>query len=337
MERISTNVLGPALLLLTFSPSTHAQTSEPAVWYRSSEGCPDGEAFIGLLARRSLAAQLAQVGDRIDFVVTLGPAPGGARGRLERQTSQGTVALREVTGPTCDAVADAVALTLALTWEPSAEALPKAENDAAASPDPERSTPATRQPSPSPPLASRNAIARLEPSSRDSVSALRFGALATVSSLTQAVPLVGGDVFGELRSRQLESGLHPALRLGVGFAYTPNVGEHIHSWILATHLAGCPVLLGNPRLQLRPCTGVALGAVHANAAADAGQGGVWLAWTSHLQLSWEASASWGLEALAGLQVPLTRYELTVGQPERTVAKTRTLGFLAGLGAHWGRP
>src|SRR5690349_10761579 len=62
-----------------------------AVWYRSGADCPDGTAFLQTLEQRSVRARLAQVGDAIDFVVTLGPTPelsgsGNMRGVLERQT-----------------------------------------------------------------------------------------------------------------------------------------------------------------------------------------------------------------------------------------------------------
>lgn len=58
-----------------------------------------------------------QAGDHIDFVVTLVTEQGETLGRLERQTGNGTVAIRELRDPACDRVADALALSLALSLE----------------------------------------------------------------------------------------------------------------------------------------------------------------------------------------------------------------------------
>src|SRR5688572_33116234 len=92
--------------------------AEVSIWFRSSEGCPNGPGFLAKLAQRSTQARLAQVGDRIDFVVTLGSEEGVASGRLERQTDSGTVAIRDIHGPSCEVVPEALAFTLALTAAP---------------------------------------------------------------------------------------------------------------------------------------------------------------------------------------------------------------------------
>src|SRR4051812_39087061 len=50
-----------------------ASPAEPvSIWYRSAEGCPTGDAFLARLAAHDVVGRVAQVGDRIDFVVTLG-------------------------------------------------------------------------------------------------------------------------------------------------------------------------------------------------------------------------------------------------------------------------
>jgi len=129
--------LWPALSALTFwlmPPSAMAaeQLAGPAaagpplrIWYRSSEGCPDGAAFIALLGRLGRAGSLATVGDRVDFVVTVAYTPARSSGRLERQSNEGAVAIRDVSAPSCAEVADALALSLDLALEPGApEAAP---------------------------------------------------------------------------------------------------------------------------------------------------------------------------------------------------------------------
>jgi hypothetical protein len=319
---------------LTLRPAHADQPRSPAVWYRSADDCPDGNAFIALLQRRSLAGQLAEVGDRIDFVVTVGVTAEGARGRLEQQTAQGTVALREVTGPTCEGVADALALTLALTWDPNtlgvtpqtATQRADAPTAAAGSPKAASTLPPARVERPSRPVLVRERRARL-------------GAAGLVWGLSEETPFIGGAVFAELRGNSLATGFHPAFRFAGQLAHSPDVGGDIRAWLAAFRFEGCPLLVQGGPWQLRPCTGLDAGFVQATGAAagDASDRGWWLAWAAQVRLGWEPTPIWGLELQGGLLLPLTRYDLTGGKPERTLSSLRSAGIGAGLGGHWGLP
>src|SRR5262245_39186705 len=101
-------------------PAAGAEPAPVWVWYRTSEGCPDGASFVSRLSELGKTARLASVGDRVDFVVTLGAGPDESSGRLERQTRGGTVAIREYRDARCEQVAEALALTLDLALEPEA-------------------------------------------------------------------------------------------------------------------------------------------------------------------------------------------------------------------------
>jgi hypothetical protein len=54
-----------ALAAALLAPVAYTEPDPVWVWYRSSEGCPDG-AFIARLAELGQAARLASVGDRVD-------------------------------------------------------------------------------------------------------------------------------------------------------------------------------------------------------------------------------------------------------------------------------
>jgi len=95
------------------------------VWYRGSAGCPDGAAFTGILQRLGREVSIAGPGDRIDFVVNLAVAANASSGRLERQSSEGTVAIRDVVAQSCQEVAEVLALSLDLTLQPEAEPPPE--------------------------------------------------------------------------------------------------------------------------------------------------------------------------------------------------------------------
>ncbi|HWO08879.1 MAG TPA: hypothetical protein VNN80_05345, partial [Polyangiaceae bacterium] len=107
-------------------PDSGATTTAPpaplSVWYRSSEGCPEGSVFVARLAELGRPATLARVGDRVDFVVTVARTPDASSGRLERQTARGTVAIRELDAARCDEVTEALALSLEIALDPANEA-----------------------------------------------------------------------------------------------------------------------------------------------------------------------------------------------------------------------
>src|SRR5689334_11514042 len=127
--------LGLFATLAGSQPASAAGVRPALVWYRSADGCPDGAAFLARLEARGVRARLADVGDPIDFVVTLGNGPEGARGLLERQTDTRTVAIRRLDGGTCEQVADAIALSLAVANTPRDEPDGAPQKPAETSPD----------------------------------------------------------------------------------------------------------------------------------------------------------------------------------------------------------
>ena len=107
------------MLALTLPVWAQPPSPEPAVlWYRSTQGCPDGADFLQRIGDRAPLVRLAEAGDRVDFMVTVAVTPEGASGRLERETDRGTVAIREFEAASCDRVAEVLALNLALALDP---------------------------------------------------------------------------------------------------------------------------------------------------------------------------------------------------------------------------
>lgn len=101
------------------------------VWYRASEGCPEGPAFVARLAQLGHRAELARVGDPVDFTVSVAHTQEGSSGRLERQTASGQLAMRNVSAPSCEDVVEGLALSLdlALGPEPVAAVAPRSWSD----------------------------------------------------------------------------------------------------------------------------------------------------------------------------------------------------------------
>ncbi|MEY2930636.1 MAG: hypothetical protein RL033_1385 [Pseudomonadota bacterium] len=76
------------------------------------------------LAQLGHAAELASVGDPVDFTVSVASVTTGSSGRLERQTAAGQMAIRNVSAPTCEQVVEGLALSLDLALGPEPAAAP---------------------------------------------------------------------------------------------------------------------------------------------------------------------------------------------------------------------
>lgn len=317
------------LLVLGFSGQARAETT--SVWYRAGEGCPEGTSFIERLERRGVAAGLAGPGDRIDFIVTLGHRETQSIGTLERQTLQGTVAMRQVDGTDCHALADILALTLALAVEPAAKASePIQQPEAAPSPEP--------VPAPAPPPAletkapSETTTARAVPP-RPEPARFALGVEGAAWNLIASAWLVSGGVVGEWRPALA---WRPSLRAGLRGGAAVGGDRPADFWLAASRWEACPVALGDGAFELRPCAAADLGALGASAAGE-GDAAFWAALAAHLRLGSTLSPGVRVELQGGAVAPLTSYEVTAGEPARTLEKTKVVGLAFGAGAMFSLP
>jgi len=318
------------LALSFMHPPARAQGAvEVSLWYRSSVGCPSAEAFVARLSAREVAARLAEVGDTIDFVVTLGEgADGRSRGVLERQAATGTVALRQVQDESCEQVADALALSLSLSILHSQPTLqPAAENEHAADAgtigEIVAVVPARAQQAPLPTQPA--GIPARKPAPTPSRVASRSWWLGLEGTATSGVVpglLPGGSLFVALDLRG-RTWLHSALRLSASGRYGSGTSRarDFRVAIWSADLEGCPVVLGSPRVRLQPCAGMQLGQISTEGNGTGGRDdqGIWAAATANSRLVWQVGPV-ALEALLGLAMPLIRYSLVAagtGAPERT--------------------
>jgi hypothetical protein len=293
----------PALLLACFisapvlgrTPERPERAPEDSVWvwYRSGEGCPDGAAFIGLLRGLGRGASLAGVGDRVDFVVTLAYAARESSGRLERQSSERTVAIRDVTAASCAEVADVLALSLDLAMQPAA----------------------VERPAPAPAGASEQWQERI-------------GVQGTVETGLAHALLPGAALFIDWGSLPPAWRFRLSLRGGYGkraAAVALNLG------LLVSRAEGCrDWSLGDVSLGL--CGALDLGLVHAESPVDQGRSdtGFWGAAGTHLRLALDEGRPIALEGQVGLLVPLVHYRLRASTGAE-VSDSAALGLAAALG------
>jgi len=285
---------------LASEPLAAAPAAEPSlrIWYRSSEGCPDGAAFIALLGRLGRAGSLAGVGDRVDFVVTVAYAPAQSSGRLERQSSAGTVAIRDVSAQSCTEVADALALSLDLALEPGA-------------PDATSAKAAASTQTPAPPALWQ----------------ARLGAQAQLSTGLAGAVLPGVAAFVDLRHTSAWSA-----RLSLwGARGEAEAAVDLQLGMLGSRLESCWTW-STGAIGLSPCLGVELGILVAEGEGSGGRSdtGLWSGAAAHLRTAWYVSPSLALEAQAGLLVPFVHYRFDA-LTGAEVAESAAVGLLGAVG------
>jgi hypothetical protein len=325
-------VAGSALYAV---PAYAEATAPPLIWYRSAEGCPDGQGFLARLAARGVEARLAVVGDPIDFVVTLGSGAEGARGLLERQTKTGTVAIRRLDGGTCDEIADGLALSLSLADAPEERRREAPERSVQ---KPVEATPAPLQPT-EPPF--ERAVTATAPAARDSRARVSIGIQANVVSGVAPEPMPGVSLFVDFAPGG--SGLlsRSSARAGA-FGYTGASSTDAHDyevWLAGGRVGACPAWFGGSTVRVHPCVSVDLGTIRTAGSGPTGRatGAFWGAARLGLRLELHVSERIALEAQADAQFPFTRYEIVAGPAENTLYRTAAAGFGGGLGAYFTLP
>ena len=335
------------MLFATVVPASAQPSSPVVVWYRSSEGCPDGSEFMARLGERASSTRLAEAGDRVDFVVTLAKQDEGSTGRLERQTEGGTIAVSEVHDQSCDRVAEALALSLALSLDPEAHAEPQPEGTGETSPSPPPDVPppapAPRRPAathhsapapaPSQPVAVDLPPDTAAPKDEPETRAWLIGVQGGVASGVAPGVLALASAFLELDGALPQALPGLAIRaeaVGIFGSTTTSVGRVRH-WVVAGRAELCPVRLGGASVTLSPCTAFDLGATGAAATRATGSLdiGLWAALAAHARLRWLVGGPVTIDADFGVLVPATRYE-AYGASE-LLYRTSKAGITGALG------
>lgn len=323
------------------------ETPTATVWYRSSEECPDAATFLALVEARGRQARVAEVGDRVDFVVTLGAGGEGYAGRLERQTSSGTVAIREVAGARCAEVADAIALSLTLTLaanpdaatgavlpEPTGAAPPASAGAAPSASAPEVPNP-SRPPS-APELAPGEAAADPQPRSAPA----RGGPIprretwlgASMNGRTGVAPAGSWGGAGHIevgRPQAWTARLSAEVAAGASAVTLGKI--RLSLWTARIEL--CPLRVGGRRLEAVWCGGGELGGTSVELLGEGGRRdtGFWTALTAVERLRWRLAPALSLEAELGLAAPLTPYHIVTDRPAAVIFEMDPLGLKAAVG------
>lgn len=330
LHRTTRRLSGFAILAtLGAAPRARAEGREEFfIWYRSTDGCPDGDAFLQRLEARGVRGHLARVGDAVDFVVTMGAGQEGAQGLLERQTTTGTVAVRRLDAADCDQIADGIALILAMASE-SATARRESAPPEGVEPAP-RATPAA-------PAPARDTGASVRSNERQAPWSV--GAQGGVLTGVTPAVLPEATVFVQLEPWAASTGVFRGTSFrAYAFGGTSSREEPngtLSAWIVGGRLEGCPIALGSSAVSVSPCVGLDLGTVNAsksgaNATTDQG---FWGAVEASARLSVRVAERVSIEAQTAAVMPFERYQFTSEQTSEPlyVASVVGLNAVAGLG------
>jgi len=303
------------------------------IWYRTTDGCPDGSAFLARLRELGRNARLASVGDRVDFVVTLAAEAGSSAGRLERQTERGTVAIRELGAARCEEVAEALALSLELALEPAS---PGSSSEALAAPEPALSLSTAPALLPNGSASAAPDAAPTAPSARELTpdeSPWRLGAQATLETGIAPGPSPGVALFVELGARGGVASARFSARGSYREARAD--GASLAVGLVAARLDGCAFGWRTTTWSVAPCLGADGGLISADSPDAPGRSdrGVWGSAFGLVRGSVRAGPHLFPEAEVGLGVPFTRYVFG-GPNSGELFQTEAVLLRFALGVRW---
>jgi hypothetical protein len=324
-------VFTPALLgALAMAPLlAEVVPSEPTpvrLRYDAPSGCPDEQAFFSAVQARTALARAAHEGETARaFRVHIALDAAGSVGELRSIDEGREGAGRRVEAPSCDEVAQALALTVALSVDPLASMAPRPP------PPPTASAPPPAPPPPPPPV-----VKHAQPVAPPSASHLELALQGIVARELQPFVNAGGALSVAIGGPS-EGAWSPWLEVAVGQTRNDIFSRPSNADIALTFaaLTLCPLRFGVlPRIDARLCGRGEGGIIAAHgrdvptpheitrtwwAAGVAGQG------------RWALSSRLALRLDVGLTVPLAPRQFVIDEPPRPAAESASWVPFAGVG------
>jgi hypothetical protein len=313
------------LAAVSVSSASKAERLSYELDYSADAGCPDKSELVRQVARRARDAELVETGGQWRFVVRLSRSGAQAEGTVVSRTTEPP---RRVSGASCAAVAEAVALIVAVTLDPSL-ILDLNPPTLPAEPSPPQSTlpPRTAEPAP---LAS-------EPPRTSSSVEFALGAGGWIIAGPAPSSLLGVSVFGELASGAVG---RPRLRLALSHATTGSIdvgSGAAHFELSSARLEGCPAGFGRGSFELVGCLDLEAGRV---AAEGLSRGAVrqtqessrlWFELGLMGRLAWSPVSPLQIELSSGVGFPFTRRAYIFENPREIVHEPPLIAARVGLG------
>jgi hypothetical protein len=329
--------------------TAHADDTEPvSLAYQAPPGCPTEAEFFARLRSRVPRLRPAQRGEEARvFTVAVSVGPAGAAAHVRIVDRGGHEAARAIESASCEDVATAAILVIALALDPKARppappipsGLPREAPPAAAagtfavpsSPPPASATPASPQAT----LPAHRERGQSRPPAR---RPFRLGAGVDAVALAGVAPgVLGGIKSGVSIARAGDALFSPSLRLALVLA-GPGEDQAGAGHAQLTHQGGrldvCPLraTLGPPIAAI-PCLTLEAGVLSASAAGTRQarrQSVPWTAGGAVVRLELGPIEALLVEVEAGLAAPFRRYAFYFS-PDTFVYEVPRAGFRGALG------
>jgi hypothetical protein len=298
---------------------------------RTHGECPSSEGFAALVTGRTRLAVFVE-GRARTARVEIHDTRTGATGSLRVEDFGPTLDPREVSGSSCAEVADALALTLALSIDPNASLrVAKLVKE----PLPSIPSPAPAMPVPvPPPQASANTAPPSIPVPAPAVERpTRLAAFASGTALVSKLPImIGGRIALEAAFPLGERNILP-LRAFAGIVTSIGNEASASTQLYHAGFSGC-FLWNTDAVALGPCTQITTGQLRASGrgfTVSKEASAFWLSVAAGIRAQ-RALGSWGaLSASVSMVLPATQVRLIEERTRETVAQTGSVAAEFELG------
>jgi hypothetical protein len=327
----------PPTAILVALAALAADTIPIRVNYDAPPGCPNQDAFSDALRARTERVRKAQGNEpRVDVNVRVTRVDRRFHGEMREVVNQGETAARSVNGETCKEVVEALAFTVALSFDPDAHPpVPPEANPPASKPEEPRPPvppPVVEQPPLAPPAsASASASASAAPLE------LEIG-LSMLGTVVETAGFATGGALSIMLLREANATTSSAVQLSLLFAGTGllTAPDDHRTRFGALALDACPFRHRTGSWELAPCALATLGFLEMTGRGVAEPATVNRAWLSagiDLQMFWLLGRGVVFEGTLGATVPLAPHRYYTSSPDQVVASTPAISPLvrAGLG------
>lgn len=297
--------------------------------YEAPASCPSPDAFYDSVRARTDRVRKAQGNEpRVDVNVRVTRGDHGFHGEMRQVVNQSETSARGVDGETCKEVTEALAFTVALSFDPEAHAPLPAE---AAHPRGERPAP-TAAPPAKPPVAQPPSPTPSAPSAQ---LELEVG-LSALGTVVETAGFATGGALSAMLLRQANASTSSAVQLSLMFAGTGLLtAPDDHSTRFgALALDACPFRHHSGQWEFAPCALATVGFLELTGRGISDPETVDHAWWSaglDLQMAVLLGRGLVLESALAATVPLVRHRYYTNSPDQVVTETPTLSPLLRLG------
>lgn len=307
--------------LLGTSRGARAQAVRFSLSYTAPPTCPDRDAWLEQLSRRSSNAALATEDEPAPALqVVLSEVAEGARAEIVITDSDGHESRRTLAAPTCRDAVEASAWICALWLDPANARDPATgQTEAFRAPPPGAPAPEPKPPKDASREQTTKPLDHHAPPPAPSTPSLRFGASVELGTFFTALPQVPLGVAGFVEVSSVNEGLlRPRLRLGIvdaGAGETRTERGSVRVSLVTSRALFCPLAWQRSRFTLTPCAMFELGSLKGRGEQTLNRGEAAVLWRSagvSARAALELAPAVALEAEAGLVFPLLRDRFVFG-------------------------